>query len=864
MDSTAGTPRAARLLLAALAVALVAYVGYLVLHDGPEGPSWDRLYNCIEFGGAAACLLRAIKVPEERTAWLVLSLGMGSFAIGDVYWMLQLQDADHIPVPSPADVGYLGFYPAAYTALVLLIRARADRFTPGLWLEGLIGSFAVAALGAALLQQPIVEATGGSATTVATSLAYPLADTLLLSLVVGVLGLNRRRQSGTWFAVAAALAVFAVTDAIYGYQTSGDTYQAGTLLDAGWPVAFALLGSAAWIPSYRVATSRLQGWQSIVLPAAFGLAGLGVLIYAALGNGVYAIAVLLAAVSLVAVIARMGLMVSQRLRTVGALGVSEERYRHLVGGLPDTVIALFDRDLRLTLAEGAGLARPLEPGTALADVLPAERLGEVEAHYREALAGTPRAFELAAGPGGRTWYVELQPYRPDGEFIDGVFSVARDITDRKTTEEQLEHQALHDALTGLANRVLFLDRLEQALGRLSRHRSPLALLFVDLDRFKVVNDSLGHDAGDQVLVQAADRLRGTLRPIDTIARFGGDEFVILCEDAGLRAEVEEIAHRVGKALARPFHVAGQDMVLTASIGIVVCADPDAEAGALLRDADTAMYRAKDRGRATSEFFDTSMRMRAVQRLELESALRRAIETDQLRVLYQPQIRLVDGQTVACEALVRWAHPDLGLIDAQDFIPIAEESGLIVALGDWVLRRVCDDKVRWGVPMPVSVNVSPRQLADPDFVDNVADVLRETGVEPSTICLEVTESALFADPDTALLRLGALRELGLRLAIDDFGIGFSSLYHLRRLPDVDILKIDRAFIEELGHNRTDSAIVGAVIVLAGSLGMEIVAEGIESAEQAEELRVMGADYGQGYWFGRPRELRKVSELVASPE
>lgn len=862
MISTAGIPRAARFLLVGLATAMVAYLAFIVLYHGPDAPSfWKRVYNCIEFGGAAACLLRARLIREERLAWIALGLGMASFALGDVYWTAKLQNADHIPVPSLADVGYLGFYPAAYAALVLLIRERGDRLTPGLWLEGFIGSFAVAALGAALLQRPIQAATGGTATEVATSLAYPLADTLLLSLVVGVLALNRRRNSGTWIALAAGLAVFATADAIYGYQTAADTYRAGTLVDAGWPAAFTLLAFAPWIRSARVATSRLEGWQSIVLPGAFGLAGLGILIYASL-HEVYAIAVLLAAISLAAVIARMGLMVSQRLRTIDELGASELRYRHLVSGLPDTVIALFDPNLKLTLAEGAGLNHDYAPGVGLEAMVPRHQLSDVEGHYRAALEGTRGAFELGTTPSGRTWYVEIAPYRPEGDRIEGVFSVARDITARKDAEEQLEHQALHDALTGLANRTLFRDRLEQALARLERNPSPLALLFVDLDRFKVVNDSLGHAAGDELLVQAAERLRHTLRPIDTVARFGGDEFVILCEGASGRAEAEEIARRVGTELALPFHVADQDMVLTASIGIVLTDDPRADAGALLRDADTAMYRAKDRGRANSQFFESSMRMRAVQRLELESALRRAIETDELRVLYQPQVRLHDGVTVSCEALVRWAHPERGLIDPADFVPIAEESGLIVPLGEWVLRRVCEDKVRWASPMDVSFNVSPRQLADPGFVDYVADVISETGVDPESLCLEVTESALFADADTALLRLSALHAIGLRLAIDDFGIGFSSLYHLRQLPDVDFLKIDKAFIAELGNSRTDSAIVGAVIVLAGSLGMEIVAEGIETAEQADELRAMGADYGQGYHLGRPRELRDISELVAS--
>ena len=300
--------------------------------------------------------------------------------------------------------------------------------------------------------------------------------------------------------------------------------------------------------------------------------------------------------------------------------------------------------------------------------------------------------------------------------------------------------------------------------------------------------------------------------------------------------------------------------MTASTGIVIANDTHTDSGALLRDADTAMYRAKERGRANSQVFDNSMRMRAIQRLELETDLRHAIETDELRVLYQPQVRLVDDAVVSCEALVRWQHPQRGLIDPADFIPIAEESGLIVPLGNWVMRRVVRDMARSDIGLPVSVNVSPRQLADPEFVDSVRDILAEGGVSPGELCLEVTESALFSDPDTALLRLSALRALGVRLAIDDFGIGFSSLWHLRQVPEVDLLKIDRAFISEIGQNRKDSAIVGAVIVLANSLGMEIVAEGIETAEQAAELRAMGADFGQGWHFGRPRELQDLGQLV----
>jgi diguanylate cyclase (GGDEF)-like protein len=858
--------RSARPLLALLAAALVAYAAFLIFNiPDPIGGFWDRVYNLIEFLAAGLCVMRGLTSKRERWGWILLGLGMLFFALGDVYWTIVLKHEDVIPVPSPADAGYLLFYPCAYLALVLLVRARQDRFTPGLWLEGCIGSFAVAAIGAALLQKPIQAATGGSAEKVAASIAYPLADILLFSLVVGVLILAGLRHGRTWLITALGFAVFAVTDSIYGYQTAANTYVDNTILDIGWPLAFGLFAFAAWMTKpERVRTSRLEGWQSAVLPGIFGLSSLAVLIYGSL-HEVYAVAVVLAAFSLVAVIARMGLLVGQRLRTVGELGASEERYRALMRSVPDTLITLFDKNLKLVFFDGAGLDKDMRAALARgergADIAEPDQRAELDARLREGVAGNYVTHEISfPSTTGRVWSLEIGPYCPDGVNVDGVFCVARNVTGRREAERELAHQALHDALTGLANRVLFMDRLDQALARLQRHASPLALLFVDLDHFKIVNDSLGHAAGDEVLVQAAERLRRALRPTDTIARFGGDEFVVLCEEAAGRAEAEEIAGRIALALARPFKVGDQEVVLTASTGIVIANDLHTDSGALLRDADTAMYRAKERGRANSQVFDNSMRMRAVQRLELETALRRAIERDELRVLYQPQVRLADGATVACEALVRWQHPERGLIDPADFIPIAEESGLISPLGDWVMRRVAEDMRRSGGLLPVSVNVSPRQLADPDFVDNTRAIIVQAGVTPGDICLEVTESALFADPDTALLRLSALRAVGVRLAIDDFGIGFSSLWHLRQVPEVDLLKIDRAFISDIGRNPKDSAIVGAVIVLAGSLGMDIVAEGIETEEQADELRSMGADFGQGWYFGRPRELRDLGQLI----
>ncbi len=430
--------------------------------------------------------------------------------------------------------------------------------------------------------------------------------------------------------------------------------------------------------------------------------------------------------------------------------------------------------------------------------------------------------------------------------------------------EALAHQALHDALTGLPNRALLIDRLDQALAGATRSARPVAVLFIDVDHFKLFNDSRGHAAGDELIVGVAQRLKQTVRPADTVARFGGDEFVVVSPEAGTLEGATGLAGRISAALAQPFQLGDQDVFLTVSIGMAV-SSATMPAEVLLRDADAAMYRAKQQGRARCEFFDETMRTEAEARLELQTALHWALERDELRVFYQPLVEVASGRVVGLEGLVRWQHPERGLLAPASFVPIAEDAGLIVPIDEAVLRQAAADHVRWRELHPqlhlsVAVNLSAHHLRHPGLPGRVREVLEEHGLEPSALCLELTESVLMEDLDRHAETLLDLRRLGVRLAIDDFGTGYSSLTRLQLFP-VDVVKIDRSFVAGLGTDPRDTAIVRGVIELAHALDLVVVAEGIERPEQLEELRSLRCDLAQGYLFAPPEPADVVDRRLA---
>jgi diguanylate cyclase (GGDEF)-like protein/PAS domain S-box-containing protein len=489
---------------------------------------------------------------------------------------------------------------------------------------------------------------------------------------------------------------------------------------------------------------------------------------------------------------------------------------------------------------------------------------------------------------GKTWHGEAVGRRKDGRHcpedvtvtpvmneagvIEHCIAIKRDITDKKIYEARLDQLAHHDSLTGLPNRLLFSDRLTQRIAEARRRGEQLAVMFLDMDRFKLINDTLGHNAGDVLLQEVAERLKSTLRDVDTVARMGGDEFTVILSQVRHGDEAAIIGRRILEILSKPFAVGGHELFLTASIGISLFPSDGSDVETLVRNADAAMYHAKDQGRNTFHFYTEALNIAAVERMTLEAGLRKALERDELLAYYQPRVDVRTGEIVGTEALIRWQHPDLKLIAPAQFIPLAEETGLIVPMGEWMLRTACAQNKEWqesGLPpIEVGVNVSARQFQLADLLDTVTTTLRDTGMDPSYLVLELTESALMLNPEHAIRVLRDLKKLGVKVFIDDFGTGYSSLSHLKHFP-IDAVKIDGSFIRGVTHDPDDAAIAGAIVAMAHSLKVKVIAEGVETLGQLDFLKSLDCDEMQGYFVSRPapaddllHSLQASSRLFAS--
>src|SRR5947209_229648 len=492
-----------------------------------------------------------------------------------------------------------------------------------------------------------------------------------------------------------------------------------------------------------------------------------------------------------------------------------------------------------------------------------EYLAETADFGHDARLTEPRDVRVHKKDGTVTWIEQRLTPVFEGEHLMAVEGIARDISERKQAEAAFAHQALHDALTELPNRNLLLDRLSQALARTERHDLDLvAVLMIDLDRFKLVNDSLGHPAGDELLVNVARRLRDALRPGDTVARLGGDEFVVICEGVSSATHARILAERLGAILAGGYQVGGMEIFTSASVGIALGRTGDTTES-LLSDADAAMYLAKERGRGRVELFLPDLRARAENRLAAEAALRAAVDRQEFTLAFQPVVDLEIGCVVSAEALIRWQPQGKETIAPGEFVTMAEETGLIVPIGAWVLGEACAQLRAWKdtfprVPLTMSVNLSARQLS-PDLLDTITKTLAINLLEPAALTLEITESVLMEDTDGALESLLGLKALGVQLAIDDFGTAYSSLSYLKRFP-IDVLKVDRAFVSGLGAHDQDAAITAGILAMARGLRVDVVAEGVETPEQLQALRVLGCPFAQGFHFARPLPAAEFERLL----
>jgi diguanylate cyclase (GGDEF)-like protein/PAS domain S-box-containing protein len=873
----------------------VAFIVWIELGIG--GNTVTHVFNDVAgvmaaIAASAACIFAATRLAgRARYAWFLIAAGVAMWTAGEVLWVVyDLALGREMPFPSLADAGYLAFIPLTTAGLLALPSLGSATSRLRALLDVVVTVTSLLCLSWVLILAPVYRSPGTSVLARVIAIAYPLGDVAIASIVILVISRARRGARLHLVLLGGGLAILALADSAFTYLSTVAGYEPGALVDAGWVIAFLLIAlaaiSRATTPAESELPTRGRSLASAVLPyvavpIVLTLIATQTILGRKLDDLLIYGALLLGAVLVVrqALTVRENAMLTNGLeekvaqRTV-QLAASEALSRSIIDTATDAFIALDDDGHIIEWSKQAeellgwtrdrALDRPLQDLVVASDHREALQAGMKEF----VLTGASRVFGqhlevVARHRDGRSFPVELTMW---GMLHDGVVrfnGFVHDISERKRLEAELRHQALHDALTGLPNRELFLDRLDQALERQERTGMRPSILFLDLDNFKTVNDSLGHGVGDRLLVAFAQRLREVVRPADTVARFGGDEFAVLLDEVSDPDEAEGASKRVIAAISMPFMVEGREIAVTASIGIS-SAGEETSADEMVRDADMAMYSAKLAGKDRYRIFEPHMHSVALDRLERETDLRAAVVRGEFVLLYQPIIDLQSGALKGAEALLRWNHPRRGTLPPSEFIELAEETGLIVPIGRWVLSEACRQLIAWDdeagltTDLSVSVNVSTLQFRHPGLLEHVAEAIDRSGVAPERLLLEITESVMLEDSERIVGLLQDLRRLGVRLAIDDFGTGYSSLGYLKRLP-IDILKIDKTFIDGIASNAEDSALPHAIIKLAHTLQLGVTAEGVESDEQATRLRALGCEFGQGYFFSVPVPASEISRL-----
>ncbi len=848
----------------------------------------------IALAAGVAAVRRARDTRELRHFWLLLGAASLAWSAGQTVWTwYESVLGREVPFPSLADVGYLGLPPLAATALLCLPLAAptlAGRLRAVL--DGLIVALSLLLVSWIIVLGPVVNAGGDSMLAQTISLAYPVGDTVVITIVIFTW--LRARQSARKLPVSLALVggglvSFAVADSGFVYLTTLSDYSSGSFIDIGWFAGFALLlVAASQVRSdntVHIDEESFGNQLGTFLPYSAVLIAVTTSAIDVMRSGATdifiswdrsALMVFLVARQVLTLRENMALTrnLEDRVQARTAeLQSSRQRFAALVQHSSD-VVTVIDHSGVITYQSESCLRVLGREATSMTGSSLWDYIAEDHAAALREVIASVSVEPLRLQTLHNSWL------RPDGsechlevtvtnlllnEDVEGLVLNSRDVTDRTALQEQLLHQAFHDSLTALFNRAMFKERLEHALTRRERHAASLAVLFLDLDGFKEVNDTLGHSAGDTLLIQVANRLLDLVRPSDTVARFGGDEFAILVEDLDDPAYTITLAQRVNTVLREAYDLGGTRVHLGVSVGIAHDADMAADAEQLLRNADLAMYQAKAAGEGGFAIYDPSMHAGLVERVRLEADLRKAIDDGGLAVHYQPLISMSTGRVTGVEALARWQHPERGPVSPVEFIPLAEATGLIRRLGLWVLREACAQTVEWQRSQPglselrLSVNVSPRQLDDENLAAVIAEVLVETGLHPEFLTLEMTESVLMSDSPSALVTLRELKAMGVRLAIDDFGTGYSSLSYLHRFP-VDVLKIDRSFIEQLSLGG-DTALVSTIVRLGHTMNLETVAEGIERPQEMLLLRRQGCTTGQGFHFSPALPPEELTLLLA---